>query len=398
LGCFLLTLAAQALAALAPATWFGHWPSQIVAEQARFLDRFFPFDAVWYSRIATDGYQWDPLHPALMQDVAFFPFWPMVLRIIGLCVAAPEAARLVSILVAAGFGLASIWAMHGLARRLLSAPAAGLATLFFAFYPAACFLLLSYPTGAMNLFVILALLALMRDRLWHAALWACLATSCGPLGLGTALTVSWAALRPLWARQGTARPPELAWGLLRAGAISFVAAGGLIGFMLWQAVRLGDPLAFIAAQRAWETPAALGPHVAQAALQLLILPEFVAALRALKHVAHPPGLVWLELAMEKSVNMAAQGAGMIAILASARLRSTPILLQGGFTMLLFIWFDASLRLGHATTRLTYCIPAIFLGSAWLLRNHRGAAYGVLGVSAALMAVEGFLIAAGHHVV
>jgi hypothetical protein len=395
-ACFLLILLAGQLAVYVPAAWQGAWAGHIVANQPYFLDRFFPFDAVWYQRIADTGYVWDPAQPTLKQDDAFFPLWPLLLRLVSASVPA-HAVRGTVVVLAAGFAVASVSAFGVLARRVLPAQDARTATLLFAFYPAASFLLLSYPTGLMNLLCILALLALMDEQFAAAAACAGLVTAIGPLGLGTALTVSTLVALRAWQDRGGASLP--AWRtVLPVLATCLLSVSGLALFMLWQLFSLDDAFAFVKAQQAWAMPLPWLQRVPRAAMQILIVPDFAAALWELRHAARAATLMALQASVETCLNLAAQGVALVALIASSRLVCLPVLLQGVFTMALFIWFHSTSRPGNSTLRLTYCIMGMFLGAAWLLRGRPRLAAGAVAASASLMAGAAFLTAAGYHVV
>ncbi|HTZ70091.1 MAG TPA: mannosyltransferase family protein, partial [Acetobacteraceae bacterium] len=304
--CFTIILIAGMCAEFVPTAWQGNWTDHIVARQPHFIDRFFPFDAVWYQRIATDGYVWDAAQPGLKQDVAFFPLWPLVLRLVAFCTRSVGVARVATVLLSGAFATASIVAFHVLALRLLPQQPARTATFLFALYPGASFLLLSYPTGLMNLLVILALLALLDDRFFVAAALAGLVTAIGPLGLGTALAVSGcAALHAARqsAHRGLARWRCLVW----LAGIAALSVGGLIAFLLWQWAVLGDPLAFIKAQAAWAVPLPWAQRIPRAILQALILPDFIAAARELGHATKAHGAVALQASLEKALHLAAEG-------------------------------------------------------------------------------------------
>jgi len=398
-ACLVIILCAGELAVLVPPAWQGSWHEHVARAQSHFVDRFFPFDAAWYQRIATSGYLWDPTHPELKQDVAFFPLWPLVLRFVSLCVASPVVARWVAVFLAAVFALASICAFHCLARQLLPVHAARTATLLFALYPGASFLLLSYPTGLMNLLCILALLALMDENLLAAAAYSGVVTASGPLGLGTALTVCTCAAVRTAATVREARGGVQGWRALAAFfGLCALAVSGLAGFLLWQYVTLGDAFAFMKAQEAWAIPPLWLHRMPRAIAQLLILPDFTAALHHLAHASSAGTLVALQASLESSLNSAALGLGLIGVLASSRLAARPVLLQGIFTLALFIWFHSSTRPGNSTLRLTYCTIGMFLGVAWLLRNRPKLAACVIAVSAMMLACGAFLTDAGYHMV
>ncbi len=380
--CFAIILTAQGAAGFVPAAWQGAWSTHVVARQAQFVDRFFAFDAVWYQRIADDLYRWDPAQPLVKQDVAFFPLWPLLLRLVAV-------SRWAAVALAACFAAASICAFYRLALRLLPARGAVLATWLFALYPGASFLLLSYPTGLMNLLCCVAILALMDGKYWRAAACGGLVTAVGPLGLGTALAVCMCAA-------GAA--PRTWRGLGWLAGVGLLSVSGLLAFLVWQTVKFGDPLAFIKAQAAWAAPLPWARRIPRAIVQLLIVPEFFAAVRELGHAARAGSLMGLQASLEKSLQLAAEGLALISLAACSRLAARPVLLQGGFTMALFIWFHSTSRPGNSTLRLTYCAIGMFLGGAWLLRGRPRAAACALCVSALLLAGGAFLTAAGYHVV
>jgi len=384
--CLGVILAGSALGALVPAAWagqFGSWPAAL---QGHAVARFFPFDAVWYGRIATDGYAWNPATPQVKQDIAFFPLWPILLRLVHAIIPGLIAGAWATVAMAAGFALASIRAFDRLALRVLPAGTAATATWLFALYPGASFLPMSYPTGLMNLLTVLALLALLDGRLWRAALYAGLATACGPLGVATGLTVvAMAAWRYRWR------------GILPAAGISVLAVSGLAGFILWQAVFLHDPVAFMTAQLAWDTPLPWLRRIPAAVLQVLILPELVGAVRGLKHIAHPVSRDWLEISLTTSLDRVAQAAGLIAMAAGHRAAPLPVLLQGVATFAVFIIFHSASRPGHATWRLLYPAMFMFLAAAWLLRGRPKAACGAIAVFAALLFGAALLTQAGYTV-
>jgi hypothetical protein len=388
--CFALILAGGQLAAYVPDAWLGDWTGHIVRFQTHFVDRFFPFDALWYGRIAADGYIWDPTQPHRQQDVAFFPLWPLMLRAVAAVVSDQTTARELVVLIAAVCAFASVAAFHRLALRLLPAEDARTACFLFALYPGASFLLLSYPTGLMNLLCILALLAVMDGRLWVAAAFSGLVTAAGPLGLGTGMTVcTLAALRSAENRRWREVPTLL--------GLCALAVSGLLAFIAWQALTLNDPLAFIKAQEAWAASAPWLQRIPRGFFQLLILPDFTAALGHLVQACRAPALIPSQARLEKSLHCAGLGLAIIALLGCLGLRSRPVLLQGAFTLLLFIWFHSTSRPGNSELRLTYCAVGMFAGMAWLLRD-RPRLSGVALVSSAMLLFGGaFLVAAGYHV-
>jgi len=393
--CFAMILAGGFLAQFVPPGWQGNWADHVVRNQAHFVDRFFPFDAVWYQHIATDWYVWDSTQPHVKQDVAFFPLWPAVLWVVSALVSSPSAARWMTVGLSACFGFASIAAFYRLALRVLARRDAETATWLFALYPGASFLLLSYPTGLMNLLCICALLAAMDRRYWAACACAGAVTASGPLGLGTAMAV-WgcAAFDAVVLWRDT---KAIAAALLRLGLLGFLSISGLIAFLALQYVRFGDMAAFIKAQGAWSTPPPWGARILPAIWQVLIVPDFGLSLAYAVHSLHMPNLVAVQAELEKGVHYAALGFALLALAVCLRVAPRPLKFQGVFTMALFMAFHSTVRPGNSTLRLIYCVMTSFVGLAWLLRGRPRVAPWAIGVSAVLLGCGAFLSAAGYHV-
>ncbi len=395
-ACFAITLAAGLLAGLVPAGWQGNWTDHVVRLQPHFVDRFWPFDAVWYRAIASGGYIWDPTQQATKQDIAFFPVWPLIERLTARCTTSTAQAQWSVVTIAAASAAASVYAFHRLAGRVLPMPAVNTATFLFALYPGAGFLLLAYPTGLMNLLCILAMLAMLDGRLLQAAFWCAVLTGTGPLGLGTALTVCFCALRR-WVRSGRRRPGAVS-GLAAACAICALSVSGLVIFIGWQFFVFGDGFAFIKAQRAWAVPQPWPSRLRHSFMLLMILPDFAAGARDIVVAIRSPTLIAAQAALERVFNEIGLGALLIGVTASLAMRTRLIALQAGLTMLLFVWFHSATRPGIATFRLTYCSIGCFLGIAWLLRDRPVLSRIAIYASASLLAGGAFLSAAGYHFV
>jgi hypothetical protein len=398
-----IVLATGLLAQAVPETWLGPRTDTIVAHQSHFTDRFFPWDARWYQRAATEGYQWSRAQPGEQQAVAFFPFWPALLRILALTGLPVAAAAWLAIAAAAAFAWASIYAMHRLAARLLPPAAAGTATILYSLYPGAGFLLKSYPTGAQNLLALLCLTAL-ADRLpLLAALCAGAATACGPLGVALSLTVTISALWPMLAARTASEAVRI---LATAAARGALSAAGLIGFMLFQWVTLGTPTAFMQAQWAWHPAADLASRLVRSLFMLLALPDLVLAAARLPAVlplwtagAHAEA----QAHVQNALNTAALGTALLATFAAAlpalrRLLPWQVLLQGAALLLLYIWFVASVIDGWATLRLIYPAIVPFLVAAAALQCRPAARRLWLTASCLLLVLEELMIDTGYLVI
>jgi hypothetical protein len=201
------------------------------------------FDGQGYRDIAAHGYTWNPGIGGTFghgETMALFPAWPVIEILLGRLTGSISPL----VIIAAGlfFGLWSNVVFGRLARRLLPPAAAKWATLCFAIWPATCFLVMGYPTGLINLCAASCLWHYAEGRRWQAALWCGLGAAAGPAGVLIAIALCADLGIVLLARAKTIR----AWVQLAGFAI--LSVWGLIGFMVYQQLRFGNPLAFLAAQ------------------------------------------------------------------------------------------------------------------------------------------------------
>ena len=105
--CFGIVLSFEELATVLPLSSVGDWTSPAARVQPHSVHRFFPFDTLWYARVAPDGYVWNPADPVLKQDVACFPLWPLILRLVSRFIASASVARWAVVGIAACFAAAS---------------------------------------------------------------------------------------------------------------------------------------------------------------------------------------------------------------------------------------------------------------------------------------------------
>jgi len=180
--------------------------------------------------------------------------------------------------------------------------------------------------------------------------------------------------------------------------LGVVATSGLFGFLLWQAVKFGDALAFIKAQGAWAVPLPWLARIPRAIVQVLIVPDFALGFAYAVHALHARTLVAVQAELEKGVHNAALGLALLMLLVCLRAAPRPVVLQGAFTLALFIWFHSASRPGNSALRLTYCVMVIFWGLGWVLRGRPRLAGWAIGISAAMLGCGAFLSAAGYHVV
>ena len=138
------------------------------------------WDAGWYLGIAEKGYQWDADHPDQMQNIAFFPAYPMAMRYGSLLVGRQRliAGFLIS-LIAFFFALKYVFR---LARESIGGDGAATAVALLAAYPFAFYYNAAYTEALFLLAIVATCYHFQRDELAPAAAWGLLAGLTRPNG------------------------------------------------------------------------------------------------------------------------------------------------------------------------------------------------------------------------
>lgn len=195
------------------------------------------WDGRWYALIADHGYL---LIPGRQSDPAFFPLYPIMLaglHELGLTL-------LLGGLLLSNLGfLVGLLALYELGRWWLPERDARRAAIYAAVFPAGYVFSMAYPEGVVFAALALASLFALRERWLACAVCAAAATLARPEGLFVALPIC-AIVARRWPLL-----PSLARG--RALAAALAAPIALASFLLYLWVVLGDPLAWMAAERAW---------------------------------------------------------------------------------------------------------------------------------------------------
>ena len=187
------------------------------------------WDAAWYVSIAQRGYSFDPHGPS---NVAFFPVFPLLIKVVAAVTGSVVVAGLVVANLAA---LGAVLALWRWVRAEAGPAAAERSALGLLVYPFSFFLNSIYAESLFFLLVTLALEASMRGRRLTAGLWGALAATTRPMGVLLAPALAWG----LWADWRAGRRVTAG----DAVAVALPAAGlGVYMAYLWVAV--GDPLAF----------------------------------------------------------------------------------------------------------------------------------------------------------
>jgi hypothetical protein len=195
------------------------------------------WDGRWYTQVASHGYLLVPGHQS---DPAFFPLYPVLLRLghhVGLSYAAA------GILISNAVLLGGLLVFYRLGREFLPERDAYRASVFAALAPMGFAFSMVYPESIVFTALALAGLAALRNRWLLCAFAAAVATLARPQGALILLPVAAAAFRAWPKLEPRARG-------FAAGAVAAPVAA-LLAFPLYLSDALGDAHAWSKAQQAW---------------------------------------------------------------------------------------------------------------------------------------------------
>jgi hypothetical protein len=198
------------------------------------LDRW---DGHWYRMVARGGYL---LVPDRQSDPAFFPLYPIMLRMVH---ATGVGWGIVGPLLSNVAFLVGLLLFYWLSREMFSEPLARRATTYLAIFPLGYVFSMTYPESVVLVFLMAAPLAALRQRWWLAAVCAGAAALARPEGLFLAVPLADIA----WRQRQSLSPAGR--GAAVAAVLAPVAA--IASYSLYLATVLHDPLAWSQAERAW---------------------------------------------------------------------------------------------------------------------------------------------------
>ena len=284
-----------------------YYPLAVPGGGGRVFEGWARWDAFWYRSIAEDGYVY---YPGVQSSVAFFPGYPILIRVVALAVGNVFVAGSITTLVCGLLAARGLWAW--LTSRM-SVRAAGVTLALVLLYPFSWYLFGAVYADALFLAAAIgAFVAVDRDRMWTAGLLGFVASASRPTGVAvaiglvlvtlekrnvgrqvvaTAVDATVAAAEPAAALAAGAesaststgpsagglagrhlasgrarrrpRPLHALWlrfdprGFRRQDAPLVLAFGGLFAYMAYLGVRFGHPLLFSEIQgvKGWDQPA-----------------------------------------------------------------------------------------------------------------------------------------------
>ena len=221
---------------------------------------WFRFDAGWYDVIATNGYSY--AGPAQQSPVAFFPAYPMVVRVLHAVTDLP--VPLVGTFVTVACGAGAVVLFHRWAADRIGGHPARLAVVLLVVYPYAWFLFGAVYADALFLVAVLASFVLLeKGHPVLAGLAGIVATGARPAGVAIVigLVAVVAMRRRVIERTASGRGVSVHLSRLRpADGGVLLSLVGLLGWMgyLWHT--FGNPLAFQTVQQAPGWDQGTGPR------------------------------------------------------------------------------------------------------------------------------------------
>jgi hypothetical protein len=203
-------------------------------ERAHLLGALGAWDGRWYRTVAANGYL---LEPGRQSDPAFFPLYPLLLRVVhGVGMGYVTAGVVLSQLAFLG----ALAAIAVLTHELLGAAIAHRTVVYLALFPMGFVFSMAYPESVVLCALALATVAALRSRWIAAAILMALASLTRPEALFISIPLGLLALR-----EHAPSKRGLAFGAVLA---PFAALGS---FAVYLGLTLHDPLAWTHAERAW---------------------------------------------------------------------------------------------------------------------------------------------------
>ena len=206
------------------------------------------WDARWYFRVAEYGYGTlipsATQHTILYNDLAFFPLYPMTVRVVSHII--PIGVINVAILVAWTATMLSVWAIYLIGARLYSRRVGIALVLLYGLLPHAIIQTMAYTEPVMTALAAWSLYAVLTRRWLYAGVLAALAGCTRPNGVAVAAAVVAGVAMDFWRRRKAGKPID--W---RAWIGAAIAPLGWFGYVLWVGWQTGDIKGYFKVQARW---------------------------------------------------------------------------------------------------------------------------------------------------
>jgi Gpi18-like mannosyltransferase len=192
------------------------------------------WDTGHYVNIALNGY-----NPAT-ENPAFFPLYPLLMSILDPVL--PGDMLVTGLIVASAACVVALTMVARLVEDLFGVDTGQRTTLYLMAFPFAFYLVAAYTESLFLALSVASLYCMRRGHWWYAGALAGLASATRQAGVLLAL-----AFAVEYLRQREWKPARIRWN---AAAVVLVPTG-VIGFMIYSWLTLGDPLSFVHVQVFW---------------------------------------------------------------------------------------------------------------------------------------------------
>ena len=205
-----------------------------------FFEPFVVWDGGWYFTIASAGYHYTP---GMQSPVAFFPLYPLLVRIVAWPFgSSPEATLAAGIAVSCASFVAALVLLHRLTVQITgSVETARRAVMYLAVFPFSFYFTRVYTESLFLLLTLSAMALALRSRWASAALAGALAAATRPNGIVIAVPLLIVAF---------ADRPRAAVLVRRLAALALVSLGPL-AYSAYVFRLTGDPLTWLRVQEHW---------------------------------------------------------------------------------------------------------------------------------------------------
>jgi hypothetical protein len=218
--------------------------------------RLYSWDSLWYGKIALYGYDHGLRSTGALphgySDLAFFPAYPILIRVAHVLTGLP--VRPVAIGIAWVASLAAAWGIFKVADHLYGRRVGVFAALLWGVLPNSVIQQMAYSESLFTAFAAWSLYSAVRKRWITAALLAVLAGLTRPTGVAVAAAISLAALVEIVRRlrRRFADSDSLA-GLWHAALAMVLAPLGWFGYVAWVSYRLQRTNGYLLVQHSWKS-------------------------------------------------------------------------------------------------------------------------------------------------
>ena len=212
------------------------------------------WDVGWYIGIANGGYSYSPeLRPDYQQNIAFFPAYPMTIRLASPLMGRHSLWTGVAISIVA-FYFALVYLLRLARSELGNDDQAAAVVALIATYPFAVFYSAAYTEALFLLTLVGAVYHFRQNQLWRSAMWGFVCGLTRPPGCFLSVVLGLMAIAPMWdaARWRAILPPPNGWPNIGARLLAAAAPGfGMLTFSAYIYQLTGNPFQWTMQNAAW---------------------------------------------------------------------------------------------------------------------------------------------------